>query len=141
MVDDHDLFRRGLMALLARDPRFSIVGNAASAEQALQKAQELQPDVILLDNHMPDLDGVDALPLLLTVAPNTHVMMLTISEDGSDMQAALNGGASAYLLKSMKCDDISAAVHRVFLGEIVIAPEMASKLNFNGNVSVAKTCV
>ena len=98
VVDDHTLFRRGLTALLARDPRVCVIGDAADAGQAQRKAQELQPDLILLDNHLPGVNGVDALPALREAAPGAVILMLTISEDANDLAAALRGGASGYLL-------------------------------------------
>lgn len=128
VVDDHTLFRRGLTALLARDAGLFVVGDAADAGQALRRAQELQPDVILLDNHLPGVNGVDALPSLMEVAPNTCILMLTVSEDENDLAAALHGGASGYLLKTMEGDDLTAAVHRAFHGDSIIAPEMMGKL-------------
>lgn len=128
VVDDHTLFRRGLTALLTRDPGLRVVGDAADAGQALRKAQELQPDVILLDNHLPGVNGVDALPSLLEAAPNACILMLTVSEDENDLAAALRGGASGYLLKTMEGDDLTAAVHRAAQGDSIIAPEMMGKL-------------
>ena len=82
VVDDHTLFRRGLTALLARDPQLCVIGDAADAGQALRKAQELQPDLILLDNHLPGVRGVDALPALREAAPKAVILMLTVSEIG-----------------------------------------------------------
>lgn len=128
VVDDHTLFRRGLTALLARDPRLSVIGDAADAGQAQRKAQELQPDLILLDNHLPGVNGVDALPALLEVAPNARVLMLTVSEDENDLSAALRNGACGYLLKTIEGDDLTAAILRAMQGDSVIAPEMTSKL-------------
>ncbi|MDO9143389.1 response regulator [Rhodoferax sp.] len=128
VVDDHTLFRRGLTALLARDAGLLVVGDAADAGQALRKAQELQPDVILLDNHLPGVNGVDALPSLLEAAPGACILMLTVSEDEHDLAAALRGGASGYLLKTMEGDDLTAAVHRAAQGDSIIAPEMMGKL-------------
>lgn len=128
VVDDHTLFRRGLTALLARDTGLLVVGDAADAGQALRKAQELQPDVILLDNHLPGVNGVDALPSLLEAASGACILMLTVSEDENDLAAALRGGASGYLLKNMEGDDLTAAVHRAFQGDSIIAPEMMGKL-------------
>jgi two-component system nitrate/nitrite response regulator NarL len=128
VVDDHTLFRRGLMALLARDPRLSVVGDAADAGEALRKAKELQPNVILLDNHLPGVNGVDALPSLFEAAPKACILMLTVSEDENDLAAALHGGASGYLLKNMEGDDLTAAIHRGFHGDSIIAPEMMGKL-------------
>lgn len=124
VVDDHALYRRGLAALLAHDPQISVVGDAADAGQALQQTHDLKPDVILLDQNMPGVNGIQAIPSLLAAAPRAHILMLTISEDQSDLHAAMEAGASGYLLKSMKCTDLIAAVHRVFANERVIAPEM-----------------
>jgi two-component system nitrate/nitrite response regulator NarL len=128
VVDDHTLFRRGLTALLGRDPRLIVIGDAADAGQAQRKAKELQPDLILLDNHLPGVNGVDALPALLEVAPQARVLMLTVSEDENDMAAALRNGACGYLLKTIEGDDLTIAILRAMQGESVVAPEMTSKL-------------
>jgi len=128
VVDDHTLFRRGLTALLTSDAGLQVVGDAADAGQALRKARELQPDVILLDNHLPGVSGVNALPSLLEAAPGACILMLTVSEDENDLASALHGGASGYLLKTMEGDDLTAAVHRAAQGDSIIAPEMMGKL-------------
>ncbi|MEO7855276.1 MAG: response regulator transcription factor [Rubrivivax sp.] len=128
VVDDHMLFRRGLTALLQRDPQFEVVGDAADASQAQRRAAELKPDIILLDNHLPGVNGVDALPALLEAAPGVRVLMLTISEDEQDLSAALRGGACGYLLKTIEGDALSAAIRRVMRGEKVVAEEMTGKL-------------
>ncbi len=128
LVDDHTLFRRGLSALLSRDPGLQIVGDAADAGEAQRRTQQLKPDVILLDNHLPGVNGVDALPALLEAAPGTRILMLTISEDGDDLAAALRGGASGYLLKTMEGEALARAIHRCMAGEAVVADEMTGKL-------------
>ncbi len=128
VVDDHTLFRRGLTALLARDPRLAVVGDAADAGEALRRAQELAPDLVLLDNHLPGVNGVDALPALLEAVPGVRVVMLTVSEDEQDLAAALRGGASGYLLKTIEGDALVAAILRAMRGEPVVAPEMTGKL-------------
>jgi two-component system nitrate/nitrite response regulator NarL len=128
VVDDHTLFRRGLTALLARDPQFQVVGDAADAGAAQRCAQELQPDLILLDNHLPGVNGVDALPALSEAAPAARILILTISEDENDLAAALRNGASGYLLKTMEGDALSDAIRRAMLGESVVAQEMTGKL-------------
>ncbi|MEY4098947.1 MAG: hypothetical protein RL300_118 [Pseudomonadota bacterium] len=128
VIDDHTLFRRGLTALLTSDTGLQVVGDAADAGQALRKARELQPDVILLDNHLPGVSGVNALPSLLEAAPDACILMLTVSEDEHDLAAALHGGASGYLLKTMEGDALTAAVHRAAQGDSIIAPEMMGKL-------------
>jgi two-component system nitrate/nitrite response regulator NarL len=128
VVDDHTLFRRGLTALLAREPDFEVVGDAGDAGQAQRRAQELQPDLILLDNHLPGVNGVDALPALREAAPAARVLMLTVSEDEQDLAAALRAGACGYLLKTIDGDALAAAIHRAMRGESVIADEMSGKL-------------
>ncbi len=128
VVDDHTLFRRGLMALLSRDPQVVVVGDAGDASQAQRRAEELQPDLILLDNHLPGVHGVDALPALLEAAPSARIVMLTVSEDEADLAKALRGGAAGYLLKTTEGDALIAAIVRTVRGESVIAPEMTSKL-------------
>jgi len=128
VVDDHTLFRRGLTALLMRDAQFRVVGDAGDAGEAQRRAQELQPDVILLDNHLPGVNGVDALPALREAAPAARVLMLTVSEDEADLAAALRNGAAGYLLKTIEGDALSAAIRRAMHGESVIAQEMTGKL-------------
>ena len=128
VVDDHTLFRRGLTALLQRDPQFEVVGDAGDASQAQRRAAELTPDLILLDNHLPGVNGVDALPALIEAAPGARVLMLTVSEDECDLAAALRGGACGYLLKTVEGDALSAAIRRVMRGEKVVAEEMTGKL-------------
>jgi len=128
VVDDHTLFRRGLTALLARDARFVVVGDAADAGEAQRRARELRPDVVLLDNHLPGVRGVDALPALREAAPGARVLMLTVSEDEADLVAALRAGANGYLLKTIEGDALSEAILSVARGESVVAPEMTDKL-------------
>ena len=128
VVDDHTLFRRGLTALLSRDARLQVVGDAADTGEALRRIAELQPDVILLDNHLPGVRGVDALPALRAAAPQAKILMLTVSEDEADLAAALRGGAIGYLLKTMEGDALIAAIVRTEQGDSVVAPEMMNKL-------------
>ncbi|HET9821384.1 MAG TPA: response regulator [Burkholderiaceae bacterium] len=128
VVDDHTLFRRGLKALLGADARFAVVGEAGDAGEAQRLAVELQPDVILLDNHLPGVHGVDALPGLREAAPQSQVLMLTMSEDERDLAAALRAGARGYLLKTAEGDVLARAIVRVAAGESTLSPEMADKL-------------
>jgi len=128
VVDDHSLFRRGLTALLSQEDDLEVVGDAADGSEALRRAETLQPDVILLDNHMPGVRGVDLLPGLREAAPQARVLMLTVSEDEEDLTAALRGGAMGYLLKTIDGPDLALALQRVMRGESVVSPELTSKL-------------
>lgn len=128
VVDDHTLFRRGLMALLSREPGMIVVGDEADVSHALLRAAEQQPDLILLDNHLPGVRGVDALPALREAAPAAKILMLTVSEDEQDLLDALRGGACGYLLKTIEGEALAGAIHRVMHGESVIATEMTTKL-------------
>ena len=128
VVDDHTLFRRGLIALLAGDSRFLVVGEAGDANEAHQRSGATRPDVILLDNHMPGVNGVDALAGFKRVSPMARVLMLTVSEDERDLSAALRGGARGYLLKTMDSEMLTSAIQRTMAGESVVSPEMTSKL-------------
>ena len=128
VVDDHTLFRRGLIALLAGDARFCVVGEAGDAGVAQRRAAEEQPDLILLDNHLPGVNGVDALAGLRETAPRARVLMLTVSEDERDLAAALRAGANGYLLKTVDSDALANAIVRTMAGESIVSPEMTSKL-------------
>jgi two-component system nitrate/nitrite response regulator NarL len=128
VVDDHTLMRRGLTALLSRDTALQVVGDAADAGSAQRRAAELQPDLILLDNHLPGVNGVDAIPALRQAAPRARIVMLTVSEDEADLAAALRAGASGYLLKNMEGDALLVAIQRVMRGASVVAEEMTDKL-------------
>ncbi|MCV2356372.1 response regulator transcription factor [Paucibacter sp. B2R-40] len=128
VVDDHSLFRRGLTALLTHEPGLEVVGEAADGVEALRRVKELQPAVVLLDNHMPGVRGVDLLPGLLEVAPDTQFIMLTVSEDEEDLAAALRAGAAGYLLKTIDGQDLAAAIRRAVGGESVVSAEMTHKL-------------
>lgn len=128
VVDDHTLFRRGLIALLSQLDAVQVVGEAGDAGEAQRRAAELQPDVVLLDNHLPGVRGVDALPGLKEAAPAARVLMLTVSEDEDDLAAALRGGAMGYVLKTIDGDMLLQAIQRCARGESFISPEMTGKL-------------
>jgi two-component system, NarL family, nitrate/nitrite response regulator NarL len=128
VVDDHTLFRRGLVSLLAGDDSLQVVGEAGDAGDALRQVGAQVPDVILLDNHLPGVRGIDALPGLKEAAPCARILLLTVSEDEQDLAAALRAGAQGYLLKSIDGDQLVDAIHRAMKGEAVISPEMTAKL-------------
>ena len=128
LIDDHTLMRRGLVALLAQQPDLKVIGEAADAGQALRMVPELRPDVILLDNHLPGVTGIDAIAGLREASPNSRILMLTVSEDGQDLAAALRKGAQGYLLKTIEGHMLADAIHRAMRGESVVSPEMMGKL-------------
>lgn len=128
VVDDHTLFRRGLIALLGQDDGLQVVGEAADAAQALRLVPALQPDVILLDNHLPGVNGIDAVKDLRRLAPQTRVLILTVSEDAQDLALALRNGAQGYLLKTIEGDLLAQAIRRAMRGEPVVSAELMGKL-------------
>lgn len=128
LVDDHTLFRRGLKALLEQDDRFTVTAEAGDVGEALRCLQRRPPQVILLDNHLPGVRGVDAIPALKEAAPEARVLMLTVSEDENDLAAALQAGADGYLLKTVESDQLCETIVKVLDGESVISPEMMTKL-------------
>ncbi len=128
VVDDHTLFRRGLIALLGRVPEFEVVGEAADGFEGVKTAVATHPDVVLLDLHMPGISGIEALRSILAEAPGSHVVLLTVSEDADDLMAALRAGAAGYLLKNIDGEFLIAALRRAAQGESVMSPEMNTKL-------------
>lgn len=128
VVDDHNLFRRGLIALLSLDTRFRVCGEAADIGEALRRIENERPDLILLDNHLPGVRGVDGIASLKEAAPDARVLMLTVSENEDDLTAALQAGADGYLLKTVELDHLSTYIIKVLDGEPVISPEMMAKL-------------
>jgi two-component system, NarL family, nitrate/nitrite response regulator NarL len=128
LVDDHSLFRRGLRALLSTDERFTVACEAGDVGEALRCLAQQAPDVILLDNHLPGVRGVDAIPALKDAAPGARILMLTVSEDENDLAAALQAGADGYLLKTVESDQLCETIVKVMDGESVISPEMMTKL-------------
>lgn len=128
LVDDHTLFRRGLRALLQQAPQLRVCGEAGDVGEALRALRNTEVDVILLDNHLPGVRGVDAIASLREVAGAVRILMLTVSEDAEDLAAALRAGADGYLLKTAELDQLCDAVERAMEGDSVISPPMLNKL-------------
>ncbi len=128
VIDDHTLFRRGIIALLQREDGFEVVGEAADGLEGVRRVAELRPDVVLLDLHMPGVSGLDAMRSILEEIPGTRVVMLTVSEQAEDLMAALRTGALGYLLKNIDSDFLVASVRKAARGESVISGEMTGKL-------------
>ncbi|WP_311222987.1 MULTISPECIES: response regulator [unclassified Acidovorax] len=128
VVDDHTLFRRGLIALLGQYKGLRVAGEAGDAAEAMRLAPVVRPHVILLDNHLPGVRGVDAIRGLREAAPDARILMLTVSEDGNDLAQALRNGAQGYLLKTIEGDLLADAIHRAARGDTVVSPEMIGRL-------------
>lgn len=128
VADDHRLFREGLVRVLNDTPEFSVVASASNGQEAIAGTTELKPDVVLMDVNMPVLDGVQATQQLRELAPQTRILMLTVSEQEEHLFGAIRAGARGYLLKNIASEDLIDAVRRVHAGEAMIAPVMAVKL-------------
>ncbi len=128
VVDDHPLFRRGLIALLSQDERFVVVGEASDVGEAQRVLDKTQPDLLLLDNHLPGVKGVDAIMAFKAAYPGLRILMLTVSEDEEDLSKALQNGADGYLLKTAESDQLCDALVKVHEGHSVISPVMLNKL-------------
>ncbi|WGG52818.1 response regulator [Rugamonas sp. DEMB1] len=128
LVDDHTLFRSGIRSLLQRNPEFAVVGEASDGVEGIKRAQQLQPQVILLDLNMPGMSGVETLQLMLQDCPDSSIVMLTVSEDAQGLSVALKAGASGYLLKNIDTEYLIRAIRRAAAGETVVAEAMTAKL-------------
>jgi len=128
IADDHPVFRGGLSALLSTDPGVSVVGEAATGAEAVALAADEQPDVVLMDLHMPDLDGVAATAEILQANPRTAVLVLTMFDDDNSVFAAMRAGARGYLLKGTNQADIVRAVHAVAAGGATFGPAVAQRM-------------
>ena len=128
IVDDHALFRRGLQMVLKQEEDLEVVGEAGDGHEAVQKAQELMPDVILMDVRMPRRSGIEATQQIKDVLPHVKILMLTISDEEADLYDAIKAGASGYLLKEISIDEVADAIRSVWAGQSRISPSMASKL-------------
>ncbi len=128
IVDDHELFRRGVASLLTEREDMEVVGEASNGVEAVERARELMPDVVLMDIKMPEMDGLAATKQLKTEMPYVRIMMLTVSETDEDLFEAIKAGASGYLLKNVDPDALVASVAQVQRGEVPIAPTMAAKI-------------
>jgi two-component system nitrate/nitrite response regulator NarL len=128
IIDDHTLFRSGIKLLLQRQTGFDVVGEAGNGLEGVKDAKRLKPDVVLLDLHMPDISGLETIPLLKDEAPQAQIIMLTVSEDADDLLDALRIGARGYLLKNIDADFLLESIRRAAKGESVMSPQMAGKL-------------
>jgi len=128
IVDDHALFRRGLVQVLLGEPGIEVVGEGEDGEDGLRRAEELAPDVVLMDVRMPRVSGIEATRRLAAVLPTTKILMLTVSDEEDDLYEAIKAGAAGYLLKEISIEEVADAVRAVVRGQSLINPSMAAKL-------------
>lgn len=128
LVDDHSLFRSGIRSLLQRHAEFAVVGEAPDGIEGIKRAKQLQPDVVLLDLHMPGMSGVETLQLMRQDCPNTAILMLTVSEQSEDLAMAMRAGARGYLIKNIETEYLLRAIRRAAAGETVVAEALTGKL-------------
>lgn len=128
LVDDEPLVRRGLRAILESDPEIEVVGEAGDGAAALSVARRLSPDVVCMDVRMPDVDGIRATELVLTLDPAPRVLVVTTFESDDHVFDALRAGASGFLLKRADADEVVAAVRAVAAGESLLFPESVRRM-------------
>lgn len=128
VVDDEELFRRGLVMLIGMDSDLSVVGEAASGPEALDVCSGTSPDVVLLDVKMPRGSGLESCVAIKQAVPSASIIMLTSSDEESDLYAAIKGGASGYLLKASSINEVGQAIRGAAAGQSLISPAMAAKL-------------
>lgn len=126
VVDDHDLFRAGLVAMLRSKPFIDVVGQASRGALGVRLALELKPDVVLMDLKLPDTSGIEATREILEHEPATRVVVLTVASEDGDIQAALLAGACGYILKDSPLEDITAAVRAATSGQAWLSPRAAN---------------
>lgn len=128
IVDDHPLIRRGLSAVINEAQGMTLVGEAVDGMQAIKRARDLSPDVVLMDIFMPTMNGVEATAVLLRNQPWLKVMMLTISDKEEDLYSAIKAGARGYLLKNVRPPELIDAIEQVVQGGAIITQNLAPRL-------------
>ncbi|MGL4397000.1 MAG: LuxR C-terminal-related transcriptional regulator [Hyphomicrobium sp.] len=127
VIDDHPLFREGVIAILQHEPSMDVIGQGATAEQAIQLSQDLLPDILLLDINIPG-GGIEATQEIARLCPFVKVIMLTASENEQHVSAALEAGARGYVLKGIGAQELVRTIHAVHLGESYVTPQLAARL-------------
>ena len=128
IADDHPLFRDGLAALLADGPGTELAGAAATGADAVDLARETEPDVVLMDLHMPVMNGIEATRRIVASCPQTAVLVLTMFDDDDSVLSALRTGARGYLLKGASREQIRCAIHAAASGEIIFGAQLAARM-------------
>ena len=128
VVEDHPLFRKGVLALLDTVADLEVVGVAVSGEEAVVRAAELRPDVVLMDLQLPGMSGIEATRTITAAAPDVRVLVLTLFEDEDSVFMALRAGARGYVLKDADEEELTGAVRAVARGEAIFSPTVAGRV-------------
>jgi DNA-binding NarL/FixJ family response regulator len=128
IADDHPLFRHGIVALLSATPDCAVVGETQTGEDAVALAATLQPDVILMDIHMPGVNGIEATRQILHTSPHIRILMVTMFEDDASVFTAMRAGARGYVLKDAEKAELLRAIRAVGSGEAIFSPAIATRL-------------
>ncbi|MCA9952516.1 MAG: response regulator transcription factor [Anaerolineales bacterium] len=129
VVDDHNLFRQGLSALLQAAPETAVIGAAATGQEAVAQAEKVQPDVVLMDIMMPDMNGIQATRRILAAQPDIGIIMLTMLEDDDSLFAAMCAGARGYILKGADKAEVLRTIKAVAAGEALFGAAVAARLS------------
>lgn len=128
IVDDHPLLRRGVLDALGLQEQVMVVGEAGDGAEALQKARELSPEVIVMDLEMPNMNGLEATAALQADMPDVKILIFTVSDKESDLFSAMRAGARGYILKNAGAEEMLRAIAHIAEGGVIISPDMATKL-------------
>ena len=128
IADDHALFRYGMLAMLGAEPRYEVVGEASTGEEAVAMAAELKPDIVLMDLQMPGINGIEATRQIMGDSPHVGVVVVTMFEDDDSVFAAMRAGARGYVLKGADAEEVLKVVDAVAEGEAHFGPEIAKRL-------------
>ena len=128
IIDDHPLFRKGVIQLIQAEPEFRFIGEAASGKEGIQLAHQLRPDMILLDLNMKDMNGIEVLKEVKDAELDSRVIMLTVSDHAEDLMTALQAGADGYLLKDMEPEDLMKQLGEAARGKITISESLTQLL-------------
>jgi DNA-binding NarL/FixJ family response regulator len=128
VAEDHPLFRKGMISLLSSVPEFEVVGEAATGGEAVARAAQLQPDVVLMDLQMPEVNGIEATRRILQESPNVRVLVVTLLEDDDSVFLALRAGARGYVLKDADEEEMVLAIRAVGRGEAIFDPTIATRV-------------
>jgi len=128
VVDDHPLFRQGVVHSLMGEPDFRVVGETASGQEALELARTLLPDIVLLDISMPGWNGITTAEKITTACPATAIVMLTVSDDKDKLLGAFKAGAKGYVLKGVSAKELAQVVRSTLAGEVYVSPSLAAEM-------------